>query len=288
MAQWMRYRGLGPGAAAVPPVPAMLFQAAAVPSAEPLTPGWEGFKERGWAVSSSEHNISVPTSTRPDDDMGKSPVDTVAWHPAAASGGGLWDQHMAAEGANRLPPSKSSSCSAVSSKTAPAVSARSIWCLPMAGPCLRLSLASIRPFALRLMILKAGSEDGPALLFALRAAATGLFPNLCQRVPPPLSAPTLPPGLLSSFLHDRVREGARLAVKAPAGSFHLTDEDAVPVVLIAGSIGLTPLLSMLNSLLHVGSRREIWLFYGGRNAIAPSRTCASIWMRWAGAIRTSD
>jgi ferredoxin-NADP reductase len=85
-----------------------------------------------------------------------------------------------------------------------------------------------------------------------------------------------------------VREGARLAVKAPAGSFHLTDEDAVPVVLIAGSIGLTPLLSMLNSLLHVGSRREIWLFYGGRNAIAPSRTCASIWMRWAGAIRTSD
>jgi ferredoxin-NADP reductase len=87
-----------------------------------------------------------------------------------------------------------------------------------------------------------------------------------KRVPSPLNAPVLPLGLSSSFLHDCVREGARLAVKAPSGSFHLAEGDAAPVVLIAGGIGITPLLSMLNALLHAGSRRAIWLFYGVRNS----------------------
>ncbi len=39
----------------------------------------------------------------------------------------------------------------------------------------------------------------------------------------------------------------------------------MPIVLIAGGIGITPLLSILNSLFHWADPREVWLFYGVRN-----------------------
>ncbi len=86
-----------------------------------------------------------------------------------------------------------------------------------------------------------------------------------KRVPPPPTAPDAPPGLSSNYFHDQVAEGARLSVRAPAGHFFLRDEP-VPIVLIAGGIGITPMLSMLNHLVQDGSPREIWLFYGVRNA----------------------
>ena len=38
-----------------------------------------------------------------------------------------------------------------------------------------------------------------------------------------------------------------------------------PVVLLAGGIGITPLLSMLNALVEIESQREIWFFLGVRN-----------------------
>ena len=56
-----------------------------------------------------------------------------------------------------------------------------------------------------------------------------------------------------------------LQVRAPAGHFHLDRGDA-PVVLVAGGIGITPLLSMLNWSLAEQPGREIWLFYGVRNS----------------------
>ncbi len=74
-----------------------------------------------------------------------------------------------------------------------------------------------------------------------------------------------PPGLASSHVHDTVREGDVLRVRAPGGHFFLEAGNA-PIVLVAGGIGLTPMLSMLNASLLNGSSREIWLFYGLRNS----------------------
>jgi ferredoxin-NADP reductase len=85
-----------------------------------------------------------------------------------------------------------------------------------------------------------------------------------KRVPPPADQPNQPPGTASNFFHDQVRVGARLWVKAPAGQFYLRNE-TLPVVLIGGGIGITPMLSMLNSLLESGDPREVWLYYGVRN-----------------------
>lgn len=86
-----------------------------------------------------------------------------------------------------------------------------------------------------------------------------------KRVPAPRDRPDLPPGLSSNFLHDQIQEGDHLLVKAPSGHFHLHEEEPLPLVLIGGGIGITPMLSILTSLLERGSPREVWLFYGVRN-----------------------
>lgn len=83
-----------------------------------------------------------------------------------------------------------------------------------------------------------------------------------KRIPPPPDNPDAPPGLASNFLHDRVNPGDILDVKAPGGHFWLDMSRATPVVLIAGGVGVTPLLSMLNAIAESGSVRETWFFYG--------------------------
>ncbi|MBI4576089.1 MAG: 2Fe-2S iron-sulfur cluster binding domain-containing protein [Planctomycetes bacterium] len=86
-----------------------------------------------------------------------------------------------------------------------------------------------------------------------------------KRLPPPRDAPEAAPGLASSHFHDRVDVDDILDVQAPAGSFYLDLQGRTPVVLVAGGIGVTPLLSMLEALRASGSRRETWFFYGVRN-----------------------
>lgn len=68
----------------------------------------------------------------------------------------------------------------------------------------------------------------------------------------------------SNWMHDNVRVGDILDVKAPAGHFYIDPAQRKPVVLIGGGVGITPVLSMLNTLLERNSEQEIWFFYGVR------------------------
>jgi hypothetical protein len=54
-------------------------------------------------------------------------------------------------------------------------------------------------------------------------------------------------------------------VKAPSGHFCMSMTKKYPVVLLAGGVGITPLLSMLNAIAEMGSQREVWFFLGVRN-----------------------
>lgn len=68
------------------------------------------------------------------------------------------------------------------------------------------------------------------------------------------TAPGGPDGIGSCWLHDRVGEGDAIEIAAPRGSFVLDETSDRPVLLLAGGVGVTPLLSMLHSLSRGGRR----------------------------------
>ena len=86
-----------------------------------------------------------------------------------------------------------------------------------------------------------------------------------KRVPAPAGS-AHSAGRSSNYFHDHVGVGDLLQVRAPSGHFHIDRSDA-PVVLVAGGIGITPMLSMLNWILAQQPGREVWLFYGVRNGL---------------------
>lgn len=55
-------------------------------------------------------------------------------------------------------------------------------------------------------------------------------------------------GLVSRWLHDEVRPGDRLEVRAPNGTFAFTGAEADSIVLIGGGVGVTPLMSVVRAL----------------------------------------
>lgn len=80
--------------------------------------------------------------------------------------------------------------------------------------------------------------------------------------------PGSPPGLVSNYLHDDVEEGDVLAIGPPCGEFALDVENVGerPVVLISAGVGLTPMLSMLNTLAHKKHDVPILFVHGARNS----------------------
>jgi nitric oxide dioxygenase len=93
-----------------------------------------------------------------------------------------------------------------------------------------------------------------------------------KREPAPAGTSIVAPaGHVSNYLHDRVNEGDRVDVGPPCGEFHLaprqSEEDARPLVLVAGGVGATPVLSMLHAALKRGdgSVRDVWFIQGAVN-----------------------
>lgn len=76
-------------------------------------------------------------------------------------------------------------------------------------------------------------------------------------------------GTVSNHLHDILRVGDTLEARAPAGDFSQQTNAKRPMVLMAGGIGITPMISMLRHAVYEGLRtrqfRTIWLFYAARN-----------------------
>jgi len=82
---------------------------------------------------------------------------------------------------------------------------------------------------------------------------------------PPLEQPTAPQGIVSNYFYDHLKQGDIIDVRAPSGKFFINLLSHKPVVLIAGGIGLTPLLSMLNAICDTDAQREVWLFFSVKN-----------------------
>src|SRR6266702_4616339 len=73
------------------------------------------------------------------------------------------------------------------------------------------------------------------------------------------------PGHVSNLLHDGVEVGAVVHVSAPMGDFTLDRTKTTPVALISGGVGVTPMTSMLSTLLADQSERRVTFVHACRN-----------------------
>jgi ferredoxin-NADP reductase len=74
-------------------------------------------------------------------------------------------------------------------------------------------------------------------------------------------------GKMSSYISRQLRVGDLIELTAPSGKYVLPEASQQPVILMAGGIGITPFISLLESLPD-DSPMEIWLLYSNRNSQA--------------------
>ncbi|MGG1553604.1 NO-inducible flavohemoprotein [Paenibacillus ferrarius] len=67
----------------------------------------------------------------------------------------------------------------------------------------------------------------------------------------------VPAGKVSVYLHEQLQEGDVVELSAPAGDFTLDLQDTRPVTLISGGVGLTPMVSMLHTLVAKQPERAV-------------------------------
>ena len=102
---------------------------------------------------------------------------------------------------------------------------------------------------------------------------------------PAITVKRTPDGTVSRHLHDHVRPGDKLVAAEPSGQFTLaTDPQAArTVVFVAGGVGITPLISLAETLLRDEPRSRAVLLCGNRseNEIIFRRRLADLEARFA-------
>lgn len=73
-------------------------------------------------------------------------------------------------------------------------------------------------------------------------------------------------GAYSRFLHDSVVPGSVLQVRGPSGVFTFDGGNAESIVLIAGGVGITPLMTVIRYLTDHGWAKDIFLLYSCRTS----------------------
>ena len=69
-------------------------------------------------------------------------------------------------------------------------------------------------------------------------------------------------GAGSRYLHDHVKVGDTIEAKAPSGKFVFTGKEADGIVLIAGGVGITPMMSITRALTDMAWPGEIYFIVG--------------------------
>ena len=75
----------------------------------------------------------------------------------------------------------------------------------------------------------------------------------------------LPPGQASNWLHDHAVPGTVLKLAPPAGDFFLDAAATGPVVLVSGGVGLTPMVSMLETIAAQRPDRPTWYVHAAQD-----------------------
>ncbi len=77
-----------------------------------------------------------------------------------------------------------------------------------------------------------------------------------------------PHGVVSNFLHDEINAGDTIWVGPPCGEFTIRTPAGKPMVMIAGGVGITPLLSMLHASLDTEDTSPVTLIQAAINGDA--------------------
>lgn len=81
----------------------------------------------------------------------------------------------------------------------------------------------------------------------------------------PAGGSDFPQGKSSCYLHDCIEIGSVLRVRAPRGQFFLDETSDQPVVLLSGGVGLTPMMSMLETIVARMPDRSVWFIHACEN-----------------------
>ena len=83
---------------------------------------------------------------------------------------------------------------------------------------------------------------------------------------PAITVKRMPAGLVSRYLHERVRTGDTLVATEPSGQFTLATSRALQrtIVFVAGGVGITPLISLAETLLREEPQSRAVLLCGNR------------------------
>lgn len=76
-----------------------------------------------------------------------------------------------------------------------------------------------------------------------------------------------PNGVVSIYLHEKIQEGDRVEVSAPAGVFVLDSSKTTPVAFISGGVGITPMMSMFETVATSTPARPTTFLHGARNRL---------------------
>jgi nitric oxide dioxygenase len=77
----------------------------------------------------------------------------------------------------------------------------------------------------------------------------------------------IPAGIISNYLHQKISVGGSLFISVPAGDFYLANSNSSePVILIAGGIGITPLMAILNSIIKNTPKRQVVFIQATQNS----------------------
>ena len=79
-----------------------------------------------------------------------------------------------------------------------------------------------------------------------------------------ISVKRVPDGYASHHLHDTVKEGDLIDIGAAAGKFYFAGHEASRVVLVAGGVGITPMMSVVRSLTDRCWTGDIYLLFSVR------------------------
>lgn len=74
-----------------------------------------------------------------------------------------------------------------------------------------------------------------------------------------------PAGAVSNWIHDHVKAGDHLQVSPPFGDFAPALHGDSPIALLSAGVGITPMVSVLNALANLGTRRKVIFGHAARS-----------------------